>query len=107
MPVPTLGGVLMRPAGEIREALLTAARELLTPDQGPTLQELADRAQVGREAARRTVDNMKRHGHLRVVRTRRVAYRNRPVNEYAPVQTSSQATEGFVDLGEALAGWVR
>jgi DNA-binding transcriptional regulator YhcF (GntR family) len=107
MPVICSGDVAMRPAGEIREALLAAARELLTPDQGPTLQELAERAQVGREAARRTVDNMKRHGHLRVVRTRRVAYRNRPVAEYAPAQVISEASEGFVDLGAAVAGWAR
>lgn len=97
----------MRPAGEIREALLRAACELLTPEQGPTLHELAQRAQVGKEAARRTVDNMKRHGHLCVVRQRRVEYRNRPVNEYAPARVVGEASIGHAYLGNALAGWAR
>jgi len=74
----------MRPAGEVRQALLDAALALTTPDRSPTLLELAAKSQVGFLAARRTVDNMRRAGVLAVVRTRRVEYRNRPVAEYAP-----------------------
>lgn len=73
----------MRPAGEVRLALLKAARELTTPERSPTLHELACHSQVGFLAARRTVDNMRRAGVLRVVRTRKVDYRTRPVAEYA------------------------
>lgn len=73
----------MRPAGEVRLALLKAARELTTVEQSATLLELAKHSQVGFMAARRTVDNMRRAGVLQVVRTRRVDYRNRPVAEYA------------------------
>jgi hypothetical protein len=75
----------MRPAGEIRQAVMKAAIELARPDQGPTMRELAARACVGIEAARSTVRDMTRHGHLMIRGERRVDYRNRPVAEYAPV----------------------
>lgn len=94
----------MRPPGEIHQALLGAARELFTPERAPTLAELAQRAQVGRDAARRTVDNMKRHGALRQVRERRVTYRNRPVAEYAPPDLVVEAGAGFVDLADVWSG---
>lgn len=74
----------MRPAGEVRQALLDAALTLSTPASSPTLLELAKHSQVGFMAARRTVDNMRRAGVLVVVRTRKVDYRNRPVAEYCP-----------------------
>ncbi len=74
----------MRAPGEIRQALLSAAQELAAPERAPTLAEMAARAQVGLKAATYTVKNMKRCGELTVPRTRRVAYRNRPVAEYAP-----------------------
>lgn len=96
----------MRPAGEIRQVLLRAVSELATPDRGPTLTELAHHAQVGEEAARRTVDNMKRHGHLRIVRTRKVAYRNRPVAEYGPAEPPNDGGSGFVDLGGVMSAWL-
>jgi len=92
----------MRPPGEIHQALLGAARELFTPERAPTLAELREHAQVGNEAARRTVENMSRHGLLRKVRNRRVSYRNRPVAEYAPADLVPEQAPGegagFVDL---------
>jgi len=96
----------MRPVGEIHEALLDAARRLVTPDRAPTLMELAQHAQVGMQAARDTVPKMKRHGALRIVRTRRVDYRNRPVAEYAPAEGSDAGPGAGVDLGQALAAWM-
>lgn len=95
----------MRPAGEIRQVLLKAVTELSTPDRAPTLTELANHAQVGLKAAETTVKNMRRHGHLRIVRTRKVAYRNRPVAEYAPAEPTSDEGAGFVDLANVMAGW--
>jgi hypothetical protein len=74
----------MRPAGEVRQALLEAAAALSTPDRSPTLLELALHAQVGKTAARQTVCNMRRAGVLAMVRERTVAYRNKPVAEYCP-----------------------
>jgi hypothetical protein len=74
-----------RPAGEVRRALLQAALELNMGDRAATLRELARAACVGQSAARVAVSNMNRAGVLSVVRSRSVAYRNRPVAEYAPL----------------------
>jgi hypothetical protein len=87
----------MRPAGEIREALLNSCRALVTPHQAPTLSELAAHAQVGADAARQTIANMMRHEIILKARERRVGYRNRPVYEYVPADMA-QETHGFVDL---------
>lgn len=99
----------MRPAGDVSLALLDAARVLATPEQAPTLQELAAHAQVGVDAARRTVQNMTRAGRLRKVRERRVAHRNRPVAEYAPggQEAEHRAGHGWVDVARCVAGWAR
>jgi hypothetical protein len=97
----------MRPAGEVRHALLRAAEELVTPDRGPTLMELASCARVGLEAARRTVDNMKRCGALTVPRTRRVEYRNKPVAEYAPAIMDPPKDEGYVDVASIFSIWAQ
>ncbi|RMX06728.1 hypothetical protein D8I35_09510 [Corticibacter populi] len=71
----------MRPAGEISAALLQALER--RAGQGLTMRELAEAAQVGSDAARRTLDNLRRHGRVRIAGQRRVSYRNRPVAEYA------------------------
>lgn len=94
----------MRPAGEIHQALLSAALELQTPERAATAAELAAHAQVGNEAAYQTIKNLTRRGHLHKVRERVVAYRNRPVAEYAPATPGSDSA-GFVDLGEAMRAW--
>jgi len=99
----------MRPAGEIRAAILQAAGELRTDDRAPTIQELAARACVGLEATRRTVDNMKRCGILHSPRTRKVGYRNRPVAEYEPaplLQTDITGPTPGQEVARALALWV-
>lgn len=81
----------MRPAGEIRQALLTAAGELASAERGATLREMAARAQVGHKAARNTVANLHRAGHLLRREDRRVAYRNRPVAQYVPAHSVPRA----------------
>ncbi len=81
----------MRPAGDVRAALLTACMELSTSGQGATLRELAQRACVGLESARQTVNNMARAGQLCIAGERRVAYRNRPVAEYRPATQTAAA----------------
>ena len=95
----------MRPAGEVRQALLKAARELTTTERSPTLMELACHAQVGFMDARRTVSNMHRARVLVVVRTRKVAYRNRPVAEYSPPQQLEQLGVQCRPLLEMFASW--
>lgn len=101
----------MRTAGEVHQALIKAARELATQDRCATLAELADRACVGRDAARMHVPKLKSRGHLCIVRERRVDYRNRPVAEYAPVKVLSledvQAMTGAVVLSNCMQAWTR
>lgn len=107
---------MTRPAGEVSLAMLQAAhairRERASSGQGPTLAELVARSQVGYKAARATVSNLKRAGHLEIVGTRRVPGRNRPVAEYAPagavlVDEDMQGGPGWVNLGNCLNGWAR
>ncbi len=76
----------MRPAGEIRVALLKAMRELKAP---ATSRMVAARACVGFEAARRALDNMARGQVVVKPGTTRVPGVKRPVPLYAlrqPVQ---------------------
>lgn len=100
----------MRPAGDVRQALFTAACSYHSEGRAATLRELAHSSQVGLSDARRCVDNMKRAGVLAIVGTRRVDYRNRPVSQYAPAAATSLSNEiqqGWVDLGNCMADWVR
>jgi hypothetical protein len=110
-----------RPAGEVRQALLRAVEDLVlelraagSPFQGPTLQEIMMRACIGRKDARVCITHCKRSGALRIVGQRRVAYRNRPVSEYAPGSgrtgmTEAQAAnaEDVARLTACLQGWAR
>lgn len=96
----------MRPVGEIRQALLTAASSLMAQGEKPTLQAMAQFAQVGRDAARRTVDNMRRAGHLVIVDEMEVDYRNKPVAVYAPKPpVGPDEGSGFVDLADVFRTW--
>lgn len=95
----------MRPAGEVRQALLQACTQLATPDRGPTLREMAAVACVGLKAATHTVKNMSNAGQVRIARKRRVDYRNRPVAEYVPAALVDGQDDGFVDLSSVLRVW--
>lgn len=101
----------MRPAGEVRLALIQAAaeivRELGQPNRGATLAEMAARAQVGRECARNLVPKIKQSGQLCVVNERHVAGRNRKAYEYAPAELGATVHQGWADLGSALSAWAR
>lgn len=97
----------MRPPGEVSLALLRAVDELATPVRAPTLQEIAQRACVGVTAARRAADNLRRSGKLDIVRQRRVAYRNRPVAEYARPAACSQECDETVDVASIFALWAQ
>jgi len=94
----------MRPRGEVYLALLAAARELGTPERGATLRELAHRASVGLRAARYTVGYMHATGALAIARTRRVAYRNRPVAEYVLADAAAQPAPA-PGVSALLAAW--
>lgn len=76
----------MRPRGEIRDVLASAARTLLQQHGQPvTWRDLAVQAQVGFTAARDTVRNMARAGDLRLVGTVRRPGACRPMASYVPV----------------------
>lgn len=94
----------MRPASESRTALLQAAHHFADLGQRPTLLELAHQAQVGMAVATTTVKNLRRAGLLTIYGTRRVAYRNRPVAEYAPAGQSVERTAGHA-LQSTLSHW--
>lgn len=74
----------MRPMNEVARAILHTANTLSAAGRGVTLAELAAGANVGQQAARHTVSNLRRAGALEIIGERRVDYRNRPVAEYAP-----------------------
>lgn len=95
----------MRPAGEVRLALLNACSQLATPERGPTLREMAAVACVGVKAATHTIKHMNRAGQVRIARERRVDYRNRPVAEYVPAVKVQGDKAGFVDLARVLQVW--
>lgn len=92
-------------------ALLQAAQairlERSASGQGATLRELVARACVGYKVARIMVRDMKKHGHLVKSGERQVAYRNRPVFEYAPARKCSDILDnsGRAVLAQCMAGW--
>ena len=99
----------MRPPGEISAAILSAAEVLAHEvdgvQRGATLKELAARACVGTSAAMQTVKNLRRRGKLAPVHARKVAYRNRPVVEYAPRRLAD--AEETIDVAEVFAVWAQ
>ncbi|WP_295378417.1 hypothetical protein [uncultured Pseudacidovorax sp.] len=95
----------MRPAGEVRQALLDAALALTTPERSPTQLELAMHAQVGFKAARATVQNMVRSRALVIVRLREVDYRPRPVAEYCPASRVRLTNVPKCELPRVFAAW--
>ncbi len=99
----------MRPAGDVRKALLRACESLAARSaagRGPTLREMAVEACVGLPAARSTVRDMRRHGVLALVHERPVAYRNRPVAEYLPATMAAQASAANdAGLAQLLQAW--
>lgn len=102
----------MRPpgtTGEVRQALMQAARELVQPHRAPTLMDMSIKANVGRVAAMNTVKNMVRDGDLVIVRRRWVAHAAQPVAEYAPADAPDECRHGYgwVDLGRCVQDWAR
>ena len=93
----------MRPAGEVSQKLLHRLQQLATPGRAPILKELAAHAQVGEAVASQTLKNLTRYGRLRIVRTRRVDWRARPVAEYAlPVAAANVVAANDADGGFAV-----
>lgn len=98
----------MRPAGEVRKALLQACEDLAhdcPQGRGPIMREIAQRACVGLSAARDAMRNMRRAGAITQVHERRVPYRNRPVAEWVPASMLGAANDPVMGLSQALKAW--
>lgn len=91
----------MRPPGEIRLALRSAALEL--GDSGGTWRDMAQQACVGFEHAKQTARDMARAGELVVMGEARVPGVCRPMVLYAPAGEPS-ASAGSA-LGEVVRCW--
>lgn len=96
----------MRPRGEIRQAIETTARTLAMEQGGGTWREMAQRACVGFEAARKTVSNMVLAGELVPCGQVRVQHARRPMMRYAP-RRSSWVSSGMGNLDAVLRSWGR
>lgn len=91
----------MRPCGDFRAALESAAGEL---GRAGTWRELAQVAEVGFDVARRTAENMVRDGVFERAGTTNVPGVCRPMVLYAPAQPSARSR---ATLGGELASVVR
>lgn len=98
----------MRPCGQVRLALGSAAEQLHAERGAATWRDIADRAQVGYTAARDTVRTMERAGVLE-----RVGFEKRPHSVrwmalYAPREPGQQGGNWSTQTtGDALAGVMR
>ena len=99
----------MRPRGDVARALLATANRLSAAGRAVTLAEMAILACVGQDAARTTVSNLKRRGHLKIVGLRWVTYRTSPVAEYmvVPEVPDVAACTGAAELGRVMSAWAR
>lgn len=103
--------------GDVRQALLMAARELyqqrqaMTPATqlgqpiGATWRELAARSAVGFAAAKVAVRNMVRAGDLVGVGRERVGHACRPMVVLAPADLVPGKPGEGTDLAEAIRAW--
>lgn len=94
----------MRPRGEFREALATAARALHAEQGAATWRQIAARAQVGYADAHTTIRNMARAGELADVGAAKPAGSDRWHRLYEPAQRNfATATTGGLD--QVVRGW--
>lgn len=95
----------MRPRGEIRQALSTAAKALANEvGAGFTYLDLAMRGQVGYGAARQTTKDMVKAGELEPVGSRQVPGIKRPLRTYRPATQRNR--DSGQQLAQAMGNWV-
>lgn len=111
MQVTAFAAPLMRPQGEIRAALGSAAHALAAEQGSATWRDMAVRAGVGLQAARRTVENMERGGALQSVGFEKRPHSRRWMKLYAPstnFATATTAPGGADDpLASVVKAWLR
>ena len=97
--------------GEVRQKLAQAAQELAAECRAATWRDLAERAQVGYLAARRTTENMERAGQLVAVGFEKRAHSVRWMRLYEPGQHFAPAapagTSCAGDLDRVTRMWAR
>jgi len=96
----------VRPPGEIRQALASAAVALASERGAVTWRDMAERAGVGYLAARRTVENMERAGALQPVGYAKRPHARRWMRLYEPSGNWATQTTG-ADLAGVMSGWGR
>jgi hypothetical protein len=94
----------MRPRGEIREALASAAVSLAAEHGSSTWLDMAHAAQVGAKVACKTVKNMVLAGELERRGERPVPGARRPMALYAPRDWS---VGSLSPLDDVLRSWPR
>ena len=97
----------MRPRGEVRQALFSAALELLPVQGACTWRELAAVAQVGCVDARRAVENMTRSGELVRTGSQRRADGAGWVGLYEPAPPLVADDDQYAPLAFVLGSWPR
>ncbi|HBJ99762.1 MAG TPA: hypothetical protein DDZ62_07155 [Delftia acidovorans] len=96
----------MRPAGDVRLALVQACERIhRDTGQGAPTRELARQAGVGLKAATDTIKNLSRAGVLAKGGEQTVSYRNRPVALWIPKAAAAANDCGNVGLAQALRVW--
>lgn len=96
----------MRPRGEVRQAMVSAAEALVQERGSFTGRDVAVQAQAGWDAARRTLQNMVNAGELVVVGTAKAPGVSRPLNLYTRPQPDQRtAAESAADLVRAVRRW--
>jgi hypothetical protein len=94
----------MRPRGEIRQALASAAEYLVRERGHFTYKDAAATAQVAFEKARLTVKDMVSAGELAVVGQTRAPGVSKPLNLYAqPRQAAGQASAELLQVVQRWA----
>lgn len=95
----------MRPAGEVRAALRSAAESLAAHMAGGiTYRDMAEAGRVGYQVARETCRNMARSGELKPVGTRQVHGAKRPLKTYMPAWCVTQQ-DASRSLATAMGTW--
>ena len=95
----------MRPAGEVRAALRSAAESLAARMTGGiTYRDLAEAGKVGYSVARETCRNMARSGELKPVGTRQVQGAKRPLKTYVPAWCTGRH-DASRSLAAAMGTW--
>jgi hypothetical protein len=94
----------VRPRGEVRMALMQAVERLVAVQGAVTWRQAAEAAQVGYEAARRTMDNMARAGELKIVGSDKPAGSTQWQSLFEPNDADTPQAWGGI---EALASVMR